>query len=72
MKNKPFWFPNKNNAILYMVFIVFFLLSLDFWGWNQVTPLFFGLPLWVYYLFFLTISLSIPYLLLSKYYWREK
>jgi len=72
LKNKLFSLLNKNNVIPSMVFIILFILSLDFWGWNQATPLLLGLPLWVYYLFILTISLSFAYLVLSKYYWREK
>jgi len=71
LKNKLFSLLNKNNVIPSMVFIILFILSLDFWGWNQGTPLLFGLPLWVYYLFILTTSLSFAYLILSKYYWGE-
>ncbi|RLI59480.1 MAG: hypothetical protein DRO67_09780 [Candidatus Asgardarchaeum californiense] len=67
----PFWFPNKNNAMVYVVFIGLFLLSLDFWGWDQSNPLVLGLPLWVYYILFLTLATSLAFLIFSKYYWRE-
>ena len=54
MKKLPFWFPKKVNFVWYIVFISLFLLSLDFWAWNQAEPLFLGLPFWVYYFIILT------------------
>jgi len=68
---KTFWFPNKDNALIYLVFVGLFLLSLDFWGWGQANPLFLGLPLWVYYLLFLSLSVSLAFLIFSKYFWEE-
>jgi hypothetical protein len=71
MKNHPFWFPNRNNVIWYMFFIGLFLLSMDFWGWNQSKPLILGLPLWVIYLLILTLASSIIFYLFSKTYWED-
>jgi hypothetical protein len=71
MKNHPFWFPKKNNVIWYIFFIGLFLLSMDFWGWNQSKPLIFGLPLWIVYLLILTLSTSIIFYLFSKTYWED-
>jgi len=66
----PFWFPKKDNAIVYLVFIGIFLLSLDFWGWDQSKPMLLGLPLWMYYLIILTLATSFAFLIFSKYYWE--
>lgn len=68
--NLPFWFPKKSNVIWYLLFIVIFLLSLDFWGWEQSKPMILGLPLWVFYLFFLTLLTSLAFYLFAKYNWR--
>jgi len=69
MKNLPFWFPKKNNIIWYILLIGLFLLSMDFWGWDQSTPLILGLPLWIAYLFILTLSTSIVFYFFSKTFW---
>ena len=71
MKKIPFWFPKKNNAIVYIVFIVLFLLSLDFWGWRRYEPLILGMPLWVYYILILTLIISVAFYLFSKAYWSD-
>ena len=67
----PFWFPKKDNVIVYLVFIVIFLLSLDFWGWGQSKPMIFGMPLWVYYILIITLLTSVAFYIFSKYYWRD-
>jgi hypothetical protein len=71
LKNLPFWFPTKRNAIWYFLFIFLFILSLDFWNWGESEPFVYGLPLWVYYLLFLTIFTSLFFYLFTKYQWRE-
>ena len=71
LKKLPFWFPKKENIIVYIVFIVIFLLSLDFWGWRQYKPLILGMPLWVYYLLILTLLTSVAFYLFSKSYWSD-
>jgi hypothetical protein len=68
----PFWFPKKENAIWFFLFILIFLLSMDLWAWNQSSPFIFGLPIWIIYILILTLSTSIAFFLLSKFYWREK
>lgn len=62
----------KKVLLPYVVFILIFLLSLDLWGWNKAEPLIFGLPLWVYYFLFLTLSLSPLFLIFGKYYWEDE
>ena len=71
LKKLPFWFPKKENIIVYIVFIVIFLLSLDFWGWGQYKPLILGMPLWVYYLLILTLLTSVAFYLFSKSFWSD-
>ena len=71
MRKLPFWFPKKENAIVYIVVIVIFLFSLDFWGWEQYKPLILGMPLWVYYLLILTLLTSVAFYLFSKSYWSD-
>ncbi len=61
VKNKFFWF---------FVFVVFFVLSLDFWAWNAYNPLFFGLPFWVFYLIFITVLLTFVYYFFCLFFWR--
>ena len=72
MKNLPFWFPRKKNVIWYFVFILLFILSLDFWDWGASKPLFFGLPFWIYYLLFLTLFTSLAFYGFTKYHWSEE
>jgi len=67
----PFWFPNKKNAVVYLLFIVLFLASLDFWGWGQYRPLILGMPFWVYYLIIITLLTSVAFYLFSKHFWRD-
>jgi hypothetical protein len=71
LKNLPFWFPKKDNALWYLFFILLFLLSLDFWNWGQSKPLILGLPFWVYYLIILTLLTSLVFYAFSKFYWRN-
>jgi hypothetical protein len=71
LENLPFWFPKKSNAAWYLLFIILFLLSLDFWGWEQSKPLILGLPIWVYYLLFLTLLTSLAFYIFTKRFWRE-
>jgi hypothetical protein len=71
MKNLPSWFPNKKNIFWYILFVVLFLLSMDFWGWNQSKPFILGLPIWVIYLFILTIATSFAFYLFSKAFWED-
>ncbi|UCB59220.1 MAG: DUF3311 domain-containing protein [Thermoplasmatales archaeon] len=71
MENYPSWLLNKKNAFAYLLFIVLFILSLDFWGWGQSKPLLLGMPLWVYYILILTLITSFIFYLFIKVYWRD-
>lgn len=67
------WLKKKKNKILtLLIFLVFFLLSLDFWGWNNSNPRFLGLPIWIFYFIILTFMLSIFYYIISKNIWEER
>ena len=63
-------------AILgFIVFIALFILSLDFWGWGRPTSvdsLVLGLPVWVYYMLFLTLATSVFFYIVVKYVWRDE
>jgi len=61
----------KNNFLTIIFIVIIFILSLDFWGWYQSKPMFLGLPIWVYYIIFLTLLLSIFYYIFSKNIWRK-
>jgi hypothetical protein len=71
LKNLPFWLPRKSNAIWYVLFVGLFLLSMDFWGWEQSKPLILGLPLWTWYLLVLTLSTSLAFYVFARFVWRE-
>jgi len=62
----------KNYVWCFIVFLALFVLSLDFWGWNSASPMFLGLPIWVYYLLFLTLSLSVFFYIIAKNVWRDE
>jgi hypothetical protein len=70
MESLPFWFPKKENAFWYLLFVFLFLFSIDFWGWNQVKPMFFGLPIWIIYFLIITLLTSIAFFIFSKVFWR--
>jgi len=70
MKELPFWFPNKKNAFWYLILILLFSASLDFWAWERPVPMVLGLPFWMYYLVILTLFTSLIFYLFAKYYWR--
>jgi len=71
LKNLPFWFPKKDNFVWYLLLIIFFLLSLDFWSWGVSEPLFLGLPVWMWYLLILTLSLSGIFYMFTRFFWKE-
>ncbi len=72
MKNSLSWLKNKKQQVTtILVAIIIFILSFDFWAWNKAEPLILGLPFWVYYMLFLTISLAIFFYIISKNVWSE-
>jgi hypothetical protein len=71
MNSLPFWMPRKKNVIWYLLFILLFLLSLDYWQWNMHNPLIYGLPIWVIYFIILTLFTSISFYIFTKFYWRD-
>ncbi len=65
------WLKDKKRLISFLIFIILFVLSLDFWGWNQSNPKMLGLPIWVYYLILITVSLTLFFYILAKNIWRD-
>jgi len=64
MKKGPVWF---------IVFIIIFLLSQDFWSWdNAVTLGIFGLPVWLYWFFGIHLLLVFAIYLFTRYFWKNK
>ena len=70
MKNTS-WFKEKKKILAIITFLAIFIFSLDYWGWNIENISFLGLPLFVYYLIFLTLLLSVFFYILSKNIWRD-
>jgi uncharacterized membrane protein len=65
----------KNIVLVFIVFIVIFILSHDLWAWGQPTSvesLVLGLPVWLYYLLFLTLATFVFFFLVAKYVWRDE
>ena len=40
--------PWLSNRYTYL-FVGIFILGMDFWAWNRATPMFFGVPVWIFY-----------------------
>jgi len=71
MSRKIPWFKDIVKIFYFYIFIILFALSLDFWGWGRSEPLILGLPLWVYYLLFLTLLTSGFFYFIAKNVWRD-
>lgn len=54
-----------------MAIIVFlYLISLDFWNWTDDTIIW-GLPQFLFYIFFLQFLLTVGFFVLARYFWPE-
>ena len=65
----------KITVFGFIVFLALFILSMDLWGWGQPTsadPLILGLPIWIYYLIFLTLATFVFFLIIAKNVWRDE
>lgn len=65
----------KIVVISFIVFLALFSLSMDFWGWGQPTSagsLILGLPLWIYYIIFLTLATFVFFYIIAKNVWRDE
>jgi len=71
MNIKLSWFKDRLKILYFLIFIVLFLLSLDFWGWEKTNPLILGLPFWIYYLLILTLLTSLFFYLVAKNIWKD-
>ena len=59
------------SALWYFGWLAILLLSLDFWNWNETTPLIYGIPFWVISLLALTLALSAYYALFARHAWGD-
>lgn len=63
MRKKLFWWG---------LFTVLFLLSLDYWSWDNTVELsWLGLPAWVFYFVVLQLVLVLAIYLFARFYWKE-
>jgi len=65
----------KNSILGFLVLVILFALSLDFWGWGtpkSADSLVFGLPIWIYYLLCLTLLTSVFFYILSVNIWSDE
>jgi len=72
MKKKHSWLKDQKKILASLICVILFLLSLDYWGWEKSEPLFLGLPIWIYYLFILTLLTSVLFYFITKNIWIEK
>ena len=62
----------QNRILWTITFLTLFVLSLDFWGWNQPISLqALGLPSWVYYFVLLQLLFAAVFFAFSRIYWRD-
>ena len=65
----------KISVLGFTVFLALFILSMDLWEWgqpNSIDSLILGLPIWIYYLIFLTLATSVFFYIISKNIWRDE
>ena len=66
---------HRNIILSFLVFVILFILSLDFWGWGEpksAGSLVFGLPIWICYIVCLTLLTSVFFYILSFNIWGEE
>lgn len=63
----------KESGIFWLaIFMVLFLLSLDYWNWGSTSDLgFLNIPVWIYYFGFLQVILALAIFIFSKTYWHH-
>jgi len=62
----------KYFFIWLVVFGIVFVLAVDWWNWNQSTPVLFGVPFWILRVMVLTVALTPLFWLFSRWCWREQ
>jgi len=58
----PTWLSNR---YVYL-FIGIFILGMDFWAWNRATPMFLGVPAWIFYFVLLSALQTVGMVLLIR------
>jgi len=63
---------NSSIYIWILAFAVLFLLSLDYWIWDEPVVLgLWGFPTWIYYFVVIQVVLTILIYLFAKYFWKS-
>ena len=61
----------QKSSFWYFCFTLIFLLSLDFWSWEQKTNLvWLQLPIWVFYFVGLQLLLTVAMLVFVRKFWK--
>lgn len=56
----------------WIIFIIIFILCIDFWNWNKSEPVILFMPYWMWYIFSLTLIMSAVFALFAKYVEEER
>jgi hypothetical protein len=65
-------YEENKKMVWLIIFCLLCIFYVDIWNWNKITPLFFGLPYWVYYHFFLTVLSSLLFYVFIHQIWRDE
>lgn len=61
----------RYSSFWFFCFTVLFLLSLDFWAWEQDVAIgLWNLPVWIFYFVGLQISLALALLVFTQKFWK--
>jgi SSS family solute:Na+ symporter len=58
----PTWVSNRYVVL----FMAIFVLGMDFWSWNRATPMFLGIPAWIFYFVLLSALQTVGMVLLIR------
>ena len=62
----------RYSSFWFFCFTVLFLLSLDFWAWEQDVAIgLWNLPVWIFYFVGLQISLALALLIFTQKFWKN-
>lgn len=63
----------KKAGVWFIIFGFLFLLSQDFWSWNNPVSLgFLGLPDWLYWFVGIHLLMVLAIYLFTRYFWKNK
>ncbi len=62
----------RDSSFWFFCFTLLFLLSLDFWAWEQDVAIgLWNLPVWIFYFVGLQISLALALLIFTQKFWKN-